>query len=113
MFPVLGAFKVNSINIVLLLVLQLSRWVLIPFLRVPWMLWLPSKIARLIPCFLITRCPQALCFQVFNVLFAMGARIMQWMPDLLCLMQHSVNFFPIAVHMKKFVYSAKLQSIQI
>lgn len=34
------------------------------------------------------------------------------MPDLLCLMEHSVNFFPIAVHMKKFVYSAKLQSIR-
>lgn len=101
----------NSINVALL-VLQLSHWVLIPSLCVPWMLWLPSKIARLIPCFLITWCPRALCFQVFNVLFAMGAQITQWMPDLLRLMEHSVNFFPIAVHVK-FVYSAKLQSIKI
>lgn len=101
----------NSINVVLLLVLQLSHRVLIPFLCVPWVLWLLSKIARLIPCFLITRRPQALCFQVFNVLFAMGAQIMQWMPDLLRLMEHSVNFFPVAVHMNKFVYSEKLQSI--
>lgn len=51
MFPVLGAFKVNSTNVALLLVLQLSHWVLFPSLHVPWVLWLPSKIARLSPCF--------------------------------------------------------------
>lgn len=33
--------------------------------------------------FLVAWCPQALCFQAFNVLFAMDAQIMQWMPDLL------------------------------